>query len=152
MLAHVEALVGCIDDEGVPVQSGFPEIVQDTSDIVIQTLQNFGIVPHISLELELGEFLTLRIFLVEIIGQAFVEFIIDSPVLRIKTAKITLVQAGKPCLVALPEHLYVIGDVHIPGYVHFLPLSRDTTFIIIIEGLRNWESNILIFIKILQVR
>ena len=152
VLAHVEALVGGIYDEGVPVQSGLPEIVQDPSHIVIKALQHLGIVPHISLELELGQVLAFRILLMEIIGQTLVEFIVYRPVFRIKTADITLIQTGKPGLVALPEHLYVIGDVHIPGYVHFLLLRSGAARIVIIEGLRNRECYILIFIKILEVR
>ena len=55
VFAHVESLVGSVDHEGVVEQALFFEVVEQTAYVVIERFDNFGIVAHITLELELGE-------------------------------------------------------------------------------------------------
>ena len=82
---HVEALIGGIDYQGVPVQSMFLKIVQHPAYIVIQTLYDFRIVPHISLELEFRKLFSLEVSGIEIHSQGIVEFIVNLSFMRVKS-------------------------------------------------------------------
>ena len=54
VFAHIEALIGGVDDEGVVEQALGFEVVEQATDIVVEGFHHLGIVAHVALEFVFG--------------------------------------------------------------------------------------------------
>ena len=154
MFTHVEALVGGIDHEGVLQQSGFAEVIQRASDVVVERLEHLGVVTHVALIFIVRQSFTREVFAIEVAGHGVVEVIVGLEVCAVEAANHAEIVLGEAGLHARAIHLGVIDQVHVVvgSDAHLLSLSGSASGIVIVEGGGLGEGFVLIFIQILQLR
>ena len=152
MFAHVEALVGGIDHQGVLQQSGLLQIVEQAAHIVVDRLRYLGVLAHIALELKLGQFLSLQIALVELVGNRVVEAIPSLLVGFVHAAHHIQVAAGEGRGLALLIEVQVVDGVHILKDTHLLFGSGAAVGIVIIEIGRDFKGLVFVLIEVLHFR
>ena len=152
VLAHIETLVGGIDNECVLQHTILTKICHETTYVVVQSACHLGIVAHIALILPLHQVLALKVLTLEIARKTIVE----SPVLLLQLGfealDIVDIGSGEACLVAWEICLGVVGQVHvvIGGNCHFLLLGGNTTLVGVPEVVGLLEGLVLILAEILQ--
>ena len=152
VLAHVEALVGGIDHEGILEQTSLFEVVERAADIVVQALEHLGIVAHIALELELGQLLALQVAAAEVDGQRVVELVVLGAVGRAEAANHVEIVGRQAGLNVGVIHLRVVRQVHIvvAGNAHLLRLGGLATCVVVVERFGNGEGLVLVFVEVFQ--
>ena len=80
MFAHIEPLVGGINHEGVVEQSLFFQVIEQATDVVIESLDHFRIVAHVALKLKLRQGAPTEIALFEIETEGVVEMVVDGTI------------------------------------------------------------------------
>ena len=145
VFTHVETLVGSIDNHGIFQHALFFQIIQYTTDVAVNWCDDTQIVAHILLELPFSQSLSSQLILLELGDDWVIVRIPCRFLFRCHSA--TVVHATSPFFVHaamdfifLVGHLEVINDFHIVGNVHFLLLSGQASFVIVIEVFRQWEG------------
>ena len=136
VLAHVEALVAEVEDDGCVPESLLLEVVDDPSDALIDRVDHLGVVAHVALVLVLHPlpFSHLAVPVVVRHGAVVSEELL--PVLLVHTGEDPLVHPRVVGRVILTEELAVVGGVHVLPDIHLRPSGRRTTGIVIGKVLR----------------
>ena len=151
MLAHVEALVGGVDHEGVVQQALLLQVVEHTAHVIVERLHHLGIVAHVALVLPFGQLASLRVLLVELLDDGCVEGIVLGTLFGRQTANEGFISSLERRLEVLAVHLRVVHDVHILPDAHLLRSGGRTAFVVVIEVVGHGESLVLVEGEILQL-
>ena len=151
MLAHVEALIGGIDHEGVVQQALRLQVVEHTAHVVVERLHYLGIVAHVALVLPFGQIASLRVLLVELLNDGCIEGIVLGTFFRRKAADISFVSTLQRRLQVFAIHLCIIHDVHVLPDAHLLSSSGRTTFVVVVEVVGHRESLVFVQGEVLQL-
>ena len=157
VLAHIESLVGCVYYDGVVGQAVLVEIVEYTTHALVNTCYYRHIVADVYLILPVVEVLALELSL----KQLAVAWEVVSAPSRTLSRCHTVYFAHK-CVVRVLavlvvkvehlRHLEVLLPAHVLCYQHLLcASSRATCGIVVVEGLRHWELNVVVHTKVLDV-
>ena len=143
MFAHIKTLVGSIDNQCIVKQPFLFQIIKHAAYIVVKRLHRLHIIAHITLELPVGEFLSLKVLFIKIINDRSIEFIPGGTLPFIHPSDKSLIQSFQAGFLIGTQHLQIINHVHILHDAHLLGSRCRTALIIIEEIIRQWESLIL---------
>ena len=152
MFAHIESLVGGIDNKSIIQQSFFFQIVEHTTYIIIKRFHSFHIITHITLEFPVGKFLSLQILLIEIFYNRSIEFIPCGTLSLVHPSQKFLIKRFQAWIFIRPQHFKVVDHIHIFHDTHFLSSRCRTSFIVVKEIIRQWESFIFVQSQITSIR
>ena len=82
VLAHVEALVGGVDDEGVVPQTALHQVVEDAADVAVHGADDAQVVAHVAAVLPFGEGLAGEAVGLELLDDGVVVGVPDGFLLR----------------------------------------------------------------------
>ena len=151
VLAHVEALVGGIDHEGIVQQAFLLQVVEHTTHIIVERLHHLGIVAHVALVFPFGQLASLRVLLVELLDDGCVEGIVLGTLFGRQTANEGFISSLEPSLEVLAVHLRVVHDVHVLPDAHLLRSGGRTALVVVIEVVGHGEGLVLVQGEILQL-
>ena len=172
VFTHIEALVGGIDHEGVVQQAFLLEIVQQAPNLLVEGVNDLGVVTHIALVLpfeQLGiatagdtalrlqrtEVVVTAPLLVEVAREGDVEIVVLLALGLREAPDHALVSTGVHggrCLLVADKHLRVIDDVHILANLHLCFAGGLAGGIVVMELRRERKGLVLVHADILQRR
>ena len=168
VLAHVEALVGGVDDEGVLPQAGLDEVVQDAADVAVYGADDAQVVLHVAAVFPFGqgpagEAVGLELFDDGVVVGVPGGFLLRGHAARDDGRPAIAVLAAWPAaslraavhgpsvvfqarigvyLTLLVGHLQVVDQIHVAVNLHFLGGCGGTAGVVIVEVVRQRDVRI----------
>ena len=157
MLAHVEALVGGIDDDGVVHQPLLLEVGDEASHLVVDRLDATDVVLDVALvfppdEVVAFQPLSQHLLVIGLVGgHPGLALLGRHPVDRgVPSAQLPLVLVGVGRLQLV--HLQVVDHRHVVVDAHLLRTGRVAPGrVVVVEGLRHREFHILVEVGVFRV-
>jgi len=157
VFTHVESLVGSIDNHGVVQQVLFFQVVQQAADVAVNGCDDTQIVTHVLLVFPFGQCFSCQFGFLELLDDGVIVCIPCRFLSRIHTAFI--IHFASPLgiyatgnFIFLVGHFQVINDVHVLVDAHFLLLCGQSSFIVVVEVVRQRESLVCKEFEVTSVR
>ena len=157
MLAHVESLVGGVDDDGVVGESVLVEIVEHTAHALVNTCNYRHVVAYVSLILPVVEILALEVGFEQLavawevvaspsraLCRSHTVYLAHESVVRVLAVLVVEVEHLGHLEVLLPAH--VLSDAHLLG-AHSLAACG----VVVVECLRHRELHVVVLSEVLDV-
>ena len=149
MLAHVESLVGGVDDQRVIQQIVLLQIIEHDTDVPIHGMDHPKVIVHITLVFPLSQLLTRAFLRLEVLDDRIVIGVPSGFLVRIHaviklTAVLLQIGVGGMDLVLLIGHFQVVYDIHILDDAHLLLRGGDAAGVIVVEVLGQREGHIIV--------
>ena len=155
MLAHIEALVGRIDDECVVEQSFLAQIVDDPAHVAVYRVNHPHVVVHVTLVFPFGQCLARQARLFEPLDDRVV-VAVPLRTLRRRHALVVGASHGLQLLVGVDfvlmvGHFVVVDDIHILHDIHLLLGGGASSLVVVVEVGRQGVHFIVVKVEVARV-
>ena len=156
VLAHVEPLVGGVDNHRVVEHVVVLEILDDAPHIAVDGVDHAHVVVHVALVFPLGKLLAGKVLLLEFSDDGVV---VGVPLGALRGRHAHVVGAtplferlvGRVDLVLVVGHLEVVDHVHILDDAHFLLLGRQAPLIVVVEIVGKRIGHVVVEVEVARV-